>query len=158
MAGKYGSVTKIVRDPIHEYIWLYDDELPLIDSPPFQRLRNVKQNATVFLTYPAGSGSRFEHSLGVKHLATRMWWSAINKSSTQTVDGFLAQVQGELGWKDDKSDLLDRIARLVRFAALVHDLGHPPFSHTVEEVMDWASEEIFGPELDDLSKFKRAGG
>ena len=59
-----------IIDPIHDFIRVYDYELPIIDSPLFQRLRRIKQLSGAHLTYPSAQHSRFEHSLGVMHIAT----------------------------------------------------------------------------------------
>jgi HD superfamily phosphohydrolase len=97
-----------VRDPIHGSIRLDDWALPLIDSPVLQRLRRVQQLGTAHLVYPGAHHKRFEHSLGAHHLAGRL------------ADG--------LGLEDDA-------ARTVRAAALLHDVGHGPFSHAFEELV-----------------------
>ena len=97
-----------VRDPIHGSIRLDDWALPLIDSPVLQRLRRVQQLGTAHLVYPGAHHKRFEHSLGAHHLAGRL-------------------AEG-LGLDDDA-------ARTVRAAALLHDVGHGPFSHAFEELV-----------------------
>lgn len=97
-----------IRDPIHGSIPLDDWALPLIDSPVLQRLRRVQQLGTAHLVYPGAHHKRFEHSLGAHHLAGR-----------------LAAGVG----------LDDAEARTVRAAALLHDVGHGPFSHAFEELM-----------------------
>ena len=97
-----------VRDPIHGSIRLDDWTLPLVDSPVLQRLRRVQQLGTAHLVYPGAHHKRFEHSLGAHHLAGRL--------------------AGSLGLDDDG-------ARSVRAAALLHDVGHGPFSHAFEELV-----------------------
>jgi HD superfamily phosphohydrolase len=97
-----------VRDPIHGSIPLDDWALPLIDSAVLQRLRRVRQLGTAHLVYPGAHHKRFEHSLGAHHLAGR-----------------LAEGMG--------LDEADR--RTVRAAALLHDVGHGPFSHAFEELV-----------------------
>lgn len=150
------EISKIIRDPIHEYISIYKDELPVIDSPAFQRLRNVRQNGTAYLTYPSCLGTRFEHSLGTKHLAGKMLASALEKSDTDTVDGFLARAKIEIPLGDVTNEqALTAILQLLRFAALLHDLGHPPFSHTLEELMTWAVEKVLDPaDAEEWTKFR----
>lgn len=59
------------RDPIHGFIEVSDLELKIVDSPPFQRLRNIKQLATTYLVYHGAEHTRFGHSLGVMHLVTK---------------------------------------------------------------------------------------
>jgi HD superfamily phosphohydrolase len=97
-----------VRDPIHGSIRLDDWALPLVDSAVMQRLRRVQQLGTAHLVYPGAHHKRFEHSLGAHHLAGRL-------------------AEG-LGFDDLE-------ARSVRAAALLHDVGHGPFSHAFEELV-----------------------
>ena len=58
-----------IIDPIHDFIRVYDHELSIIDNPIFQRLRRIRQLSGAHLTYPAAQHTRFEHSLGVMHIA-----------------------------------------------------------------------------------------
>ena len=60
-----------IRDPIHGFIELSNEELAIVDSAPFQRLRSIKQLAASYLVYPGAEHTRFSHSLGVMHLADR---------------------------------------------------------------------------------------
>lgn len=101
-----------IVDPIHDFIRVYDTELKIIDLPIFQRLRRIRQLSGAHLTYPSAQHSRFEHSLGVMHIAGQ----ATNALKEK---GFL------------KSDQIQEI----RLAALLHDVGHGPFSHLFEEVL-----------------------
>lgn len=97
-----------VRDPIHGSIRIDDWALPLVDSPVVQRLRRIHQLGTAHLVYPGAHHRRFEHSLGAHHLAGRF-----------------ATALG----------LSDLDANTVRAAALLHDVGHAPFSHAFEELV-----------------------
>ena len=99
---------KIIRDPIHGNISLSDFEVALIDSKQMQRLRNVKQNGFCYLVYPAMNSTRFEHSLGVMHLA-----------------GLLAS----------HLSLSEQETLYLKSAALLHDVGHPPFSHSSDSLL-----------------------
>jgi len=101
-----------IVDPIHDFIRVHDTELKIIDSPTFQRLRRIRQLSGAHLTYPSAQHSRFEHSLGVMHIAGQAATALKEK-------GFL------------KSDQIAEI----RLAALLHDVGHGPFSHLFEEVL-----------------------
>lgn len=96
-----------IRDPIHNFISLNEEQVKVIDTPIFQRLRNIKQLALASLIYPGALHTRFDHSLGVFHVA---------KSVLRRL---------ELDGTDE--------ARLVEFAALLHDLGYGPFSHVSEQ-------------------------
>ena len=98
-----------IIDPIHDFIRVYDYELPIIDNPLFQRLRRVKQLSGAHLTYPSAQHSRFEHSLGVMHIATEA--------------GFALNEKGFLNSDD---------VQILRLAGLLHDIGHGPFSHALE--------------------------
>jgi len=112
-----------VRCPIHGFITLNDWELNVIAQPAFQRLRRIRQLAWTDYVYPGAMHTRFEHSLGVMHTATLLY-DAIVRSSKDVLASELAY--DEAG--------LRRGRQLVRFAALLHDLGHPPFSHASEEL------------------------
>jgi uncharacterized protein len=104
--------SKIVRDAIWGFNVYKPHELALIDSPPFQRLRNIFQTSLALFTYPCSVHSRFEHSLGAATIASRM----------------LAAIK-------ERSDLRGNEALEIetRIAALLHDLGHGPFSHSSEK-------------------------
>src|ERR1700726_3414148 len=69
------------RDPIHTFISLRTDERRVVDSRPFQRLRHIHQLALTYLVYPGATHKRFEHSLGVMHLASRIFDVVINSES-----------------------------------------------------------------------------
>lgn len=115
------------RDPIHGFIEVSELELRIIDSAPFQRLRNIRQLATTYLVYPGAEHTRFGHSLGVMHLVTLAFDSALENYK-----------------KANGKDLFDDVRarwykQLLRLIALTHDLGHAPFSHASEALFD---EEI----------------
>jgi HD superfamily phosphohydrolase len=105
--------SRTIRDPIHRFIKLNEQETEIIDSEAFQRLRHLRQLAFAYLVYPGATHTRFEHSLGVCHVA-----------------GLLAR---KLGFDEDQT-------KLVRLAALLHDLGHGPFSHVSEEALERYSD------------------
>ncbi len=108
------------RDPIHGFIEVRKHELEIINTAAFQRLRNIKQLAMTYLVYSGAEHTRFGHSLGVMHLVTRAFRSAI--------DGY------KECFPDAKREQYEQILRLI---ALTHDIGHAPFSH--------ASESVFPP-------------
>jgi hypothetical protein len=109
----------IIRDPVHGDIPLTKEELSILDTEEMQRLRNVRQLGATYLIYPGAQHSRFEHSIGTAHLASRMIRS-INferdRQDDSRLDGF--DQHGE---------------RVVRLAALVHDSTHLPFGHNIED-------------------------
>lgn len=96
---------KFIRDPIYGFIGLTKEELKLLDTPVVQRLRRIKQLGNTHLVYPSANHTRFEHSLGVMYIATRM---------------------------AKKLEFNENEITNVRFAALLHDIGHGPLSHNFE--------------------------
>ncbi|WP_338729287.1 HD domain-containing protein [Haladaptatus sp. DJG-WS-42] len=100
---------KHIKDSVHDHIEVAGVAQDLLDTPEVQRLRHVKQLGTAGLVYPSANHSRFEHSLGVYHLATQ----ALRH----------LRVEG-------------RQAERVRAAALLHDVGHTPFSHNIESIIE----------------------
>lgn len=105
---------EVVRDPLWNTIRLDPAAVQIIDTPEFQRLRLIRQLGLAYLVYPGATHTRFDHALGVYHLAR---WAL----------GLLAD-RGEL----QRVDPVD--CRLVPYAALLHDVGHYPFSHALEEL------------------------
>jgi HD superfamily phosphohydrolase len=115
-----------IIDPIHDFIRVYDHELEIIDNPIFQRLRRIRQLSGAHLTYPAAQHTRFEHSLGVMHIASQA-----------------GQVL------EEKEILKSDDIEILRLAGLLHDIGHGPFSHLFEEIIQQKklSHEDFGKKL-----------
>jgi len=107
---------RVVRDEIHRDILIPGHISRLIDTSEFQRLRSIQQLSTCHYVFPSATHTRFAHSLGAYHLACRL-----TTALQEVHPGILAD--------DD--------AELVQIAALVHDVGHPPFSHLLE------SPEVF---------------
>lgn len=108
-----------IRDPIHGFIRTDDLETALLSSRPMQRLRFIHQLGLTFLVFPGAEHSRFSHALGVMHLAGQIY------------DALAAKSGGQL----DVSPTA-RERRLVRVAALLHDIGHAPFSHSAEGLFE----------------------
>lgn len=100
---------KIIQDPIHGNITTEDWIIDIIDTPCFQRLRRIKQIGFGNLVYPGANHTRFEHSIGTMHIAQLL---------TQ------------------KMDISDKIKDEIISAALIHDMGHPPFSHSSERLVN----------------------
>ncbi len=114
-----------IRDPIHGFITLNEWEREIVDHPVFQRLRRIRQLGITDMVYPGAVHTRFEHSLGVMHLATRMF--------ERIRDRRLEFLKSELSFTEGG---LQRDRVLVRLSSLLHDVGHPAFSHAAEELMD----------------------
>ena len=104
---------EVIRDPLWDNIRLDRAAVAALDTPTVQRLRYVRQLGHAFLVYPGATHTRFEHALGAYHLTRKALASLEERSE-------LACVAEE-----------DRLA--VRLAALLHDIGHYPFSHALEE-------------------------
>lgn len=113
------SEEKVFKDPVHRYVHVRDRVIwDLIGTKEFQRLRRIKQLGTTFLTFHGAEHSRFNHSLGVYEIIRRI------------VDDVFA---GRTEWNSN-----DRLLTLC--AALLHDLGHGPFSHSFEKVFGFDHE------------------
>jgi HD superfamily phosphohydrolase len=110
-----------IRDPVHGFIRADPLEAALIASRTFQRLRFIHQLGFTFLVYPGAEHSRFSHALGAMHLAGRVYDALAAKGGGLLPPGAAAPER-----------------RLVRAAALLHDLGHAPFSHSAEELFEQA--------------------
>src|SRR5262249_22228993 len=116
---------EIIRDPLWNNIRLDPLSFELIDTPAFQRLRYVRQLGLAFLVYPGATHSRFEHALGAYHLARR------------TLTLFEEHEDYHALGRDE--------CQLVRIAALLHDIGHYPFSHPLQEIGALNHEEVARP-------------
>ena len=114
------------RDPIHGFITLDTPEREVVDSSPVQRLRHIHQLALGYLVYPGATHKRFEHALGVMELAGRVY-DVITRADL--VSDRIRSLIPEVG----NEDLRRYWRRVVRMAALCHDIGHLPFSHAAEE-------------------------
>jgi hypothetical protein len=108
---------------VYGFITISDWEREIISQPAFQRLRRIRQLAWTDYVYPGAMHTRFEHSLGVMHMATQLYRGIAERS--QDI------LRSELGYNDAG---LHRHEVLVRLAALFHDIGHSPFSHGAEEL------------------------
>jgi len=103
-----------IRDPVHGFITIPEEGVlsDLIDTVEFQRLRYIRQLGVTYNIYPGAEHSRFFHSLGVAHLAGRMYDAIVADSAS-----------------------VDQEKEKLQIAALLHDVGHSPFSHVLEGVL-----------------------
>lgn len=112
---------KVFKDPVHEYVYVQDQTIwDLINTKEFQRLRRIRQLGTTYLTFHGAEHSRFSHSLGVYEITRRI----------------ISQFERN-GYPDWPAH--ERLVSLC--AALLHDVGHGPFSHSLEEIFDTDHEE-----------------
>jgi HD superfamily phosphohydrolase len=127
-----------IRDPIHGFVRLDDDERRVLDSRPFQRLRHIHQLALTYLLYPAATHKRFEHSLGVLEVAGRVFDVVTHPANVSNeIRHLLPDLADE--------DKLRYWRRVLRMAALCHDTGHLPFSHAAERELlpeGWDHERL----------------
>ena len=116
-----------IKDPVHGYVYITDMEKEIIDSFPVQRLRRLRQLAGAEYVYPGANHTRFEHSVGVMYLAGKVL---------------------------ENPNIMQRIsedeAEMVRIAALLHDVGHGPFSHVFEYLLD---KELGGKTHEDMTRW-----
>jgi HD superfamily phosphohydrolase len=122
-----GVEFEIIRDPLWNNIRVDPVAMQLVDTAAFQRLRYVKQLGLAHLVYPGALHSRFEHALGTYHLAGRTL-------------ALLAE-------RNELTEISSAEQRVVRYAALLHDVGHYPFSHALEEMGAIHHEDVAGPLL-----------
>lgn len=106
---------KSIRDPLYGFVDLTKCETNIIDTAVFRRLHSIKQLSHAYVVYPSAIHTRFEHALGVTHLADRM-----------------AQ---QLDFNNDRREI-------IRLGGLLHDIGHGPFSHLFETVMSGLEQKI----------------
>ena len=109
---------KSIRDPLYGFVDLSEIETNLLDTPVFRRLHFIKQLSHAYVVYPSAIHTRFEHSLGCVYIA--------NKMCT------------ELNFDDDRREI-------VRISALLHDIGHGPFSHLFEQIIKKINPKLSEP-------------
>lgn len=111
-----------IRDPVHGSIYYSDQEVAVLDTAEYQRLRAIKQLGYAEFSFPGATHNRYLHSVGVSHLAGRTFDSIFRV------------------YPFSKSSVKTKFRQALRLAALLHDVGHGPLSHTTEQVMPHLSE------------------
>lgn len=180
---------RVIRDPIHGYVRVPEDLMPVIQTLQIQRLRNISQTANVRVPYPSLNGSRFEHALGTMHLAMLAWsaaWGNLvpeagsNDDPDEARAKFMKAVYGDLiRHRDsldeytlrfvpapDENEGTKRKARdtfyaefstimrnIVGLVGLLHDVGHPPFSHLLEDIFFRHADTVIAPQI--VERFKK---
>ena len=103
-----------INDPLYGFITITERMSYIMDTPQFKRLHNLRQLGASYLVYPSANHTRFEHSLGVSHLARKLMLSLKEKNP-------------------DLKIFSERMIELVQIAGLIHDIGHGPFSHLYDD-------------------------
>ena len=127
-----------IRDPVHGAIEVTLQEVAVLDAQAFQRLRNIKQLGFGEFSYPGATHNRYLHSLGVFHLSGEVFDAVFR------------------GFKFKRQETRWRWRQALRLAALLHDIGHGPLSHTTEEVMPQRSSLRLPPEAGGAGPDRRA--
>lgn len=149
---------KVTTDPVHGDVYTTLLEQAIVDSPPFQRLRRVRQLGTTHLVYPGATHTRFSHGLGVLRFAQDLLDAVLTQhEGRHPVEDLVRQ------WRRVPPDAERHIARatvLTRLGALLHDIGHIPFGHSLEDdlkvlVEHDANEERFRELWAQLAAFVR---
>jgi HD superfamily phosphohydrolase len=120
-----------IADPLYQYVEVPAALIPIVDHPAVQRLRRISQTSLASWVYPSLTGTRFAHSLGVMHLARRAFFSMWAHAEESVVTDLLsaARLNTQSTFRELQKELL---ANAVGGMALLHDVGHPPFSHVLE--------------------------
>jgi hypothetical protein len=136
IASEWLAPLKTITDPIHGDVYVNRLEAAILDGRPMQRLRRVRQLGTAHLVYPGATHSRFSHSLGAVRAAQDLLDAVVDaRTGPHPAEDHLSE------W--DREDVLDglttydrelaRVTVLARLGALLHDLTHIPFGHTIED-------------------------
>lgn len=127
-----------VRDPIHGSIPFTELEKRIMDTLHYQRLRNIVQNSMCYRVFPGARHTRFEHSLGVMHLAGRLF------DSLNRADAPFVSFTSAYGLTEEQA--LQR-RQIFRLGSMLHDIGHGPFSHAAEALPDAKHHEAWSLEF-----------
>ncbi len=128
-------LTRSILDPIHGLVRLTREETRIIDAPLYQRLRYIKQNGVLHLVFPSATHTRFEHGIGTVFVVNAMLESLIFNSEA-SADKLYALNEASPGralqFSKLRRDTLRDVFRVARIAALLHDIGHGPLSHSFD--------------------------
>ena len=154
-----------ILDPIHGLIKLSEIEKWIIGQKPFNRLRRVKQNTFLYLVFPSANHTRFEHSIGVMHLAHQIYLNSNDNYETGYYKKEKYKVQETTNFnffstRDKLGDNEEVLVQELRLAALLHDVGHGPMSHkfdqyaiTSENLLEILNtDKVFEPYLDNFKQ------
>jgi HD superfamily phosphohydrolase len=143
------SNDRVIRDPVHGYVNVPSELIPIVDHRLFQRLRRVSQTSLTSYVYPAATGSRFEHALGTMHLSRRAWdaiWKRRGDEYDVVRNRFVERARTDIPEMPTDLNLFGVYMGLAfQAAALLHDVGHSPFSHALEDVF---RERVWSPETE----------
>lgn len=142
-----------IRDPIYGYVYVNGFENNIIDTPEFQRLDRIFQMSTAHFVYPSGHHTRKSHCLGTMHLASkaflRLLYRQCHEMNSKICALFVEPIVAELDldpgldrldqdlrntWWNSKS--FPELVQCLRLASLLHDIGHSPFPHILEDVCE----------------------
>lgn len=126
--------SKVITDPVHDDIYLTKLEKELVDTPVFQRLRRVRQLGTTHLVYPGATHTRFAHSLGTLRAVQDLFDAAYGqRHGHHAVPDLFSQWERDIPDRDDYVQTVAEAMVAARLGALLHDLCHLPFGHSLED-------------------------
>lgn len=122
---------KLIYDNIHGHIKLSPYAVTIIDTPEFQRLRELRQLGSCYMVFPSATHDRFQHSIGVYYLTGYMLENVRKNSDPKELKDALLKIR-ELSHFE--GNFTDYVIELVKIAALCHDIGHMAFSHVFDDI------------------------
>ena len=148
---------KTITDPIHGDVYLNNLETQLLDSPSLQRLRGVRQLGTSHLVYPGATHTRLSHALGALRAAQDLLDAVIdNRSGPRPSPDLLDEWSADARGVEELSDFdrnLAEVTVLTRLGALMHDMCHVAYGHTIEDDL-----KVLRPHDENLPRFRRLWG
>lgn len=135
-----------VRDSIHGLILFTKLESSIINTIYMDRLKYIHNSGLNFLVFPSHTVTRYTHSLGVMHIAYRLVKTILAR--------YIRLIKQRETWRNEISEIYNpnQVAQIVRLGALLHDIGHGPFSHTSERIMEKIVREHFKSEVQEMRK------